>query len=550
MEEHLRSVRVQGNCAAMSDEESDSTTPPIASTPGRLRDRVTYYERLGTGSPATQLAESAGSRRFVANANNGDGDGDSDGLHSAWLQPNRVFQQQQSSAASTTSSTAHYEVRLRPTPQRTNDGLQSPGGSPFNVKLRHVELLSPLSSTASTRRFTADDDDDGGDYDSSTPPSAAAAALDAQAFEQCLQAQRMQRSRMDTASSPRFEVRLRSTPTQRSHDSVDSPSTPFNVQLRHIEPSSVSAVSGGIDVDNAGDYEATTERRYEAGELVGGERVYSYEKVTLRRTVHSEVVHQVLQQEVCQHTHSSSVRSYASHSHSHSSGTGVTDGHASLSPAVDDGLRHVQHVPSQPSTKECMDRFASAASNQSETPRPAPRRMAYQNTDKHATSSSSTNSAAATMATVGVGYTTPVRVVSYASRTMTATGAGGAQIADRRLLGGVRCVGTADGRAHVVDYTDADDGNDDDNYGGGHGTGIDGSDGNVCGLSAATVSVGNPKQSSARSVARSDASAAPAVSLERYQDYSAHSFQAAAAKMSFQRTNSQYDSHIRQIRGW
>lgn len=34
-----------------------------------------------------------------------------------------------------------------------------------------------------------------------------------------------------------------------------------------------------------------------------------------------------------------------------------------------------------------------------------------------------------------------------------------------------------------------------------------------------------------------------------YQDYSAHSFQTAAAKMNFKRTNSQYDSHIRQIRG-
>lgn len=38
-------------------------------------------------------------------------------------------------------------------------------------------------------------------------------------------------------------------------------------------------------------------------------------------------------------------------------------------------------------------------------------------------------------------------------------------------------------------------------------------------------------------------------SSDWYQDYSAHSFQTAAARMNFKRTNSQYDSHIRQIRG-
>lgn len=38
-------------------------------------------------------------------------------------------------------------------------------------------------------------------------------------------------------------------------------------------------------------------------------------------------------------------------------------------------------------------------------------------------------------------------------------------------------------------------------------------------------------------------------SLDWYNDYSAHSFQATAAKMNFNRTNSQYDTHIKQIRG-
>lgn len=38
-------------------------------------------------------------------------------------------------------------------------------------------------------------------------------------------------------------------------------------------------------------------------------------------------------------------------------------------------------------------------------------------------------------------------------------------------------------------------------------------------------------------------------SLDWYNDYSAHSFQATAAKMNFSRTNSQYDTHIKQIRG-
>lgn len=44
-------------------------------------------------------------------------------------------------------------------------------------------------------------------------------------------------------------------------------------------------------------------------------------------------------------------------------------------------------------------------------------------------------------------------------------------------------------------------------------------------------------------------SASEQASLDWYQDYSAHSFQTAAAKMNFKRTNSQYDTHIRQIRG-
>lgn len=38
-------------------------------------------------------------------------------------------------------------------------------------------------------------------------------------------------------------------------------------------------------------------------------------------------------------------------------------------------------------------------------------------------------------------------------------------------------------------------------------------------------------------------------SQDWYNEYKAHSFQTAAAKMSFKRTNSQYDTHIKEIRG-
>lgn len=39
------------------------------------------------------------------------------------------------------------------------------------------------------------------------------------------------------------------------------------------------------------------------------------------------------------------------------------------------------------------------------------------------------------------------------------------------------------------------------------------------------------------------------MSADWYNDYSAHSFQSTAAKLNFNRTNSQYDTHIKQIRG-
>lgn len=39
------------------------------------------------------------------------------------------------------------------------------------------------------------------------------------------------------------------------------------------------------------------------------------------------------------------------------------------------------------------------------------------------------------------------------------------------------------------------------------------------------------------------------ITADWYNDYSAHSFQATAAKLNFNRTNSQYDTHIKQIRG-
>lgn len=51
------------------------------------------------------------------------------------------------------------------------------------------------------------------------------------------------------------------------------------------------------------------------------------------------------------------------------------------------------------------------------------------------------------------------------------------------------------------------------------------------------------------SIATASPSAEQQAAAAWYQDYSAHSFQTAAAKMNFKRTNSQYDTHIRQIRG-
>lgn len=474
-----------------------------------------------------------------------------------------------------------------------SNGATDGGGSAQRLRDRvtyYERLGSPRSDTAD------------GAFDQTDHSAATSAAIDVLAFEQRLHAERMQRSRLASPGA-RIEVRLRSTPQRRTPDDNGDddggiqPASPFNVKLRHVEqhhhhdmPPPFDLGPLGDDDGRSGVYESTAERRYDAGELSGAGRVFSYEKVTLRKTVHTEM-HET---STDQHSQSTSVRSFtsshsgnSSSSSSRSTGTGITRHHhhhhpgeqltadeemlvgmhatplpadvCDISPRWQDEAQHVLLSPVHPSPPQPTLRtkfahniasgmhsnMATTMSTDNRSVGGTRRRTTITTTTTHGRPDTDSNTASNAATIVTVGHTTPVRVVTYATHS----------VGGRRFGGGVS--GTADnddngdnGAYGLMD--DASnrygDGEDDDNIG-------CGDDGNECGLTVANanaVADGNPASRHKQTGAAGTAAAEPQsdASLDWYQDYiSAHSFQAVAAKMSFKRTNSQYDSHIRQIRG-
>lgn len=255
--------------------------------------------------------------------------------------------------------------------------------------------------------------------------------IDVHAFEQRL---REERDRRIHDSSPRIEVKLKSTP-QPSPRHIDSPN--FNVKVGRF---------GSSDSSQPDSFEESVERYNETGEIRGDARVFKFEKVTVKKT-----------------TREISVTSP-------SSGSGVktlfSSERISRTPSeerilLDDSAYHTQH-------------FSNA------------------NTSKSSS------------------------IVSLHGHDVVDEGISGREITPDSSHS------WSSNRGAVV-----------------------------YGMGSSPVSSVAAGYSHKRRYPHSDrhASEGEDNSLDWYNDYSAHSFQATAAKMNFNRTNSQYDTHIKQIRG-
>lgn len=255
--------------------------------------------------------------------------------------------------------------------------------------------------------------------------------MDVHAFEKRL---REERDRRIHDSSPRIEVKLKSTP-QPSPRRVDSPS--FNVKVNRF---------GSSDSSQPDSFEESVERYNESGEIRGDARVFKFEKVTVKKTRREISV-----------TSPIGVRTFFSSERS------------SRTPSeerilLDDSAYHTQH-------------YSNA------------------NTSK---SSSIVSLHGHDVVDEGISRRTP-------SRERTPDSGGHSWSSSRGAMG-TSCTPISSvtaGHVHKRRYPHSD----------------------------------------------RHASEGEDNSLDWYNDYSAHSFQATAAKMNFNRTNSQYDTHIKQIRG-
>lgn len=258
--------------------------------------------------------------------------------------------------------------------------------------------------------------------------------IDVHAFEKRL---REERDRRIHDSSPRIEVKLKSTP-QPSPRHLDSPN--FNVKVNRF----VSSDSSQPD-----SIEESVETYNEAGEIRGDSRIFKFEKVTVKKTRREISV-----------TSPTSVKTFFS-----SERISRTPSEERI--LLDDSAYHTQHL-SNPNTSKSSS-IASLHGHDvvdEGISRRTPSRERTPDSNK-SWSSNRVHIGAAS----GVG-STPVSSVA---------------------------AGYLHKRRHPQSDRHASEGED--------------------------------------------------TSLDWYNDYSAHSFQATAAKMNFNRTNSQYDTHIKEIRG-
>lgn len=254
--------------------------------------------------------------------------------------------------------------------------------------------------------------------------------IDVHAFEKRL---REERDRRIHDSSPRIEVKLKSTP-QPSPRHLDSPS--FNVKVNRF---------GSSDSSQPESFEESVERYNEAGEIRGDARVFKFEKVTVKKTRREISV-----------TSPTGVKTFFS-----SERISRTPSEERI--LQDDSAYHTQHFSNANTSKSSS--VVSLHGHDVVDEGIAGRTPSRERTPDNSHSWSSTG------AVSGAGCT-PVSTVA---------------------------AGYLHKRRHPQSERHVSEGED--------------------------------------------------TSLDWYNDYSAHSFQATAAKMNFNRTNSQYDTHIKQIRG-
>lgn len=322
----------------------------------------------------------------------------------------------------------------------------------------YEKLSSPGRRDASGSRADVDSDDDDEEEQRSR------AIIDVEAFEERLEAERAARQALN---SPRIDVRLRSTPQSSPARRVDLPSSSSNLNVKvnvysTPEQRPTSVTIGPISSrqpppapDNT-TYEECIERRYDGGEVVGGARVFTFEKITLKKTVREVSVEKSV-------------------------------GHFSRTPSGDE---HVFHDDSAYHTAGAGANISSSRSQRT-----------------------SLSSSAASLSTGrfpsedagggGAGMQTPDecdRIDEWRSvegEPVRSTTHHGVAVGN---LTKVRQQSTPDRR--------------------------------VAGIGMDT----NDEETAASS-------------QEWYNEYRTHSFQKVAAKMSYNRTNSQYDTHIKEIRG-
>ncbi len=258
--------------------------------------------------------------------------------------------------------------------------------------------------------------------------------IDVHAFEKRL---REERDRRIHDSSPRIEVKLKSTP-QPSPRHFDSPD--FNVKVNRF---------GSSDSSQPDSFEESVERYNEAGEIRGDSRVFKFEKVTVKKTRREISV-----------TSPSGAKTFFS-----------TSERISRTPSqerilLDDSAYHTQHF-----------------------------------------SNANTSKSSSIVSLHGHDVVDEVYSRRTSSRERTPDDSGGhSRSSSRGATTGMSCTpvsSVAGGHLHKRRHPHSD----------------------------------------------RHASEGEDSSLDWYNDYSANSFQATAAKMNFNRTNSQYDTHIKQIRG-
>lgn len=291
----------------------------------------------------------------------------------------------------------------------------------------------------------------------------ASGIIDVQAFEQRLCDERNRRT---LENSPRIEVRLRSTPQASPARRIDSPNrSNVNVKVNIFtqqQPAAREPRAGSSD-SMPESFEESIERSYDGGELTGNSRVFTFEKITLKKTVREVTV-----------------------------------------------LR-------QPGTS--IETVTSRSERFSRTP--SEERVFHDDSAYH-THHSNVHS-------------------SVASKSSSATSLHGRFPSEEHVHGRT---------LHDRNFNDSQTWSSN----AANGSFVSGS-GGVLGRSHGSTVVAEGylsnrrQQTPERHSGTGDETDEANTSLDWYNEYRAHSFQTAAAKMSFKRTNSQYDTHIKEIRG-